>query len=234
VQGKNRTFVLVLPRAYDPSRLHPIVLGYHGDGGSGAQIRGALGLEAAAKEPTIFLYPDAAGDGFDLESAPGKNADVAFFDAALAHVMETYCVARARVMVTGYSRGGYMANQLACWRGAVIRGVAPQAAGGPFDATGKAYDDQGHLLCPGMGPVSALLVHGQADTNVKFSETNDTLAFYRAQGRCGAAERATPDPCVSHACAEGRQLRFCAIPGMGHGVWPKAAATVMEFFASLR
>ncbi len=234
VQGKNRSFVLVVPRGYDRTRPHPLVFGFHGDGGSGAQIRTALGLERAAKEPTIFVYPDAIGDGFDLNEAPEKNPDVAFFDAALANVMDEYCVSRARVMLTGYSRGAYMVNQLACWRGGVLRGVAPQAGGGPYDATGKSYDDQGRLLCPGMGPVSALIVHGQKDTNVKFSETNDTLAFYRTRGRCGAPEKSSPDPCVAHACADGRHLGLCAIPTLGHGVWPKAAATVMDFFATLK
>jgi len=78
--GEDRTYALFVPADYDPGHAYALVFGFHGDGGTGAGIRSALGLETPANGAAIFVYPDAtvaSGRSFDLETPLATNGDIA-------------------------------------------------------------------------------------------------------------------------------------------------------------
>lgn len=234
VGGAKRTYALYVPPSHDGSKRYPLVFVFHGDGGTGASIRKAFGLEAVANDAAIFVYPDGEGHSWNLDAKAGANPDIALFDALVSEMKSKWSVDDERIFATGYSSGGYFANQLGCRRGSVLRAVATHAAGGPYGADDE-YDDSGNLVCP-EPPVAALVSHGTADTTVAPSEGVSSRDHWRRVNACSNATTPhAPSPCVEYiGCAPGRPVVWCEVPGVGHVVWPaEGAKATWSFFASL-
>lgn len=233
VVGAARTFGLYVPTTYNPNKGYPLIFALHGDGGDGAGARASMKLEGPAREQAVFVYPDGRNKSWDLDTMPPeKNPDVLFFDSVVAKLGESLCLARGRVFVTGHSNGAYMANQLGCWRGGVVRAIAPHSGGGPYDSTNKTYDDSGNLVCPGS-PVAALIVHGKSDGVVAPSEGDFSLGHWKRVNGCqDKTTKAAPEPCVFYTgCA--RPVGYCSVPGLGHAEWAPAAQATWDFFSAL-
>lgn len=225
-----RTYLLVVPDAYNPQTLYPLVMALHGNGGNAAGARSQTDLEKQANGKAVFVYPEGGG-GWDLDSPASTNPDVAFFDAMLLAAHNTLCVDPKRVFVTGFSNGAYMANQLACRRGERIRGIATHAGGGPYEVSGT-YDATGNLQCPGKA-VAALIVHGNSDHAVLPSEGDKSIAHWTHANRCTASvTSAYLTPCTQfQGCFQ--PVATCRIPGLGHGLWANAGRVTWAFFSSL-
>ena len=226
-----RNFSRFTAANYDPKKAHALVFVFHGDGGTGASARAAINMEALAGDDAIFLYPDGNNKTWDLDKLEGgPNADLAFVDALIAEHTANYCVNPKRIFSTGFSRGGYMANHVACRMGNVIRGVAPHAGGGPY--SGK-YDNQGNLVCIG-GPVPAMIFNGLTDGSVPPAEGDKTVKYYARVAGCAASSKpADPSPCVAFDnCSQ--PVIQCKIPGLGHQVWNQGAKATWEFFSKFQ
>ena len=191
-----------------------------------------MDLERHAKGAALFVYPQGAGGGWDLDAPPARNRDVALFDAILLKVHGSLCLDPKRVFVTGFSNGAYMANQLACRRGDRIRAIATHAGGGPYENAGT-YDDQGHLVCPGKA-VAALVVHGLSDKGVAPNEGQKSVDHWSFANRCtGRTSPGGPSACVSFdGCAQ--PVVSCKVPGLGHAMWSEGKRMTWSFFDSLR
>ena len=61
VGSQARTYVLSVPRSYDPNTPLPLVFGWHGHGATGAFARQVFSIEPAAAGGAIFVYPDGLG-----------------------------------------------------------------------------------------------------------------------------------------------------------------------------
>jgi poly(3-hydroxybutyrate) depolymerase len=133
VDALERTFVIDVPRPYDPRRPLPIAYGFHGNWDSGAGARKGYRLAQAWGEPMIAIYPDGLREAPDKPTTWAFDAgsrDFAFFDALHEAVLSQLCVDLDRVFVFGYSSGGFMANAIACTHGEMVRGVGAISAGG--------------------------------------------------------------------------------------------------------
>jgi polyhydroxybutyrate depolymerase len=235
--GAARTYAISVPADYDPSRAYPLVFVFHGDGGTGAGIRTQLSVEAAAGTGGIFVYPDALAPArsFDLETPRASNPDIRFFRDALAAVRAQYCVDDRRVFAAGHSRGGFFANILNCRVGApVLRAVAP-CSGSIYSASPTGYTSDGHVACEEPA-ASALLVHGNPDPVVAFTDGVYARDQWTWANGCATTTRAyAPSPCVEYErCTSPARVVWCAVPGIGHGVWTMAGAAVWAFFDSFR
>jgi polyhydroxybutyrate depolymerase len=230
--AQNRGYVLSVPPSYVGTTPLPLVFVLHGGGGSAADVRAQMDLEAPARGQALFVYPQAINGNWDLDAEAAKNPDVALFDTLLFTVANTYCVDTRRVFVTGFSNGAYMANQLACRRGDKIRGVVSHAGGGPYENQGR-YDEQGHLVCPGKA-VAAMIVRGDADGVVQPTEGDNSVAHWRFANRCtGGKVKASPAPCEAiQACAQ--PVMSCRVPGLGHAMWSEGRAATWAFFDALK
>lgn len=230
VAGKKRSYALTVPSGYDPTRAYPLIFAFHGDGGTGAGLRGGLKLEAAASDQAIFVYPDGNNTTWDLDTAPEKNADAAFFDALVTTHLDILCIDRERIFATGFSRGGYFANQLGCWRGDTLRGVASNGSGGPY---GKNYDETGHLICPVKG-MATIVFHGTGDSPSEGQKSVDHWAWANGCPSARSQSPVSPSPCKSvDGCAEGKPVVWCLIPGLGHQIWSQSDETTWAFFSKL-
>lgn len=236
VGSATRTYALSVPAGYDGTRLYPLIVGFHGDGGTGAGYRTSFAIESqpGAAEGAIFAWPNGTnknnGHSFDQDhSPPTANADVDFFDAMTAAIKAAYCVDASRVYAHGMSGGAYFTNQLGRWRGNVLRGVAPQSGGGPFGNGSGDFDPQTGSLKLGV-PVAAFIVHGSSDGSVTLSEGQKSLAYWRLANKSTSGQAATtPSPCQRQNGGT-KPVVFCTISGMGHTLWTGAPAAIWKFF----
>jgi polyhydroxybutyrate depolymerase len=234
VGGVKRTYELFLPDTYDSKTSLALVLAFHGDGGSGKNIRLGFGtgIEQAAAGAAVFAYPDGRNETWQLDDPAGLAADVAFVDAIVAELEAKYCVDAKRVFLTGFSSGAYFVNQAACRTKSALRGIVTCSGGGPFGVQDSEFDGNGDLVCPAP-PVAALQIQGAADGTVSPDEGHKARDYWRGANACSTATSPyDPSPCVSYGDCERPEV-YCEIPGMGHQIWSEAAKTAWSFFASL-
>lgn len=226
--GVTRSFLLFAPTV-PSSTPRALVFAFHGDGGTGASMLSDFPLDRASGSDAIVIYPDGINFGWDVDH---PENELPFFDAMLAHAQAVASIDASRVFVTGYSSGGYMANQLGCLRGNVLRGIAAQSGGGPY-LLGGSFDAMGNLICPTPSPAS-LAIHGDSDPTVAPSEGAFSVNYWSYKNQCGGTfTTATPNPCeMADGCAKGKVGR-CLIPGMGHQIWASAPEAVWTFFRAL-
>jgi polyhydroxybutyrate depolymerase len=229
VGGTKRTYVIFVPDTYDGHRSFPLVLVFHGDGGTGANIRGGFPLEAAAAGGGVFVYPDGESNTWQIDGADGVTKDIAFIDALAAELATTHCTEAKHVFAAGFSKGAYFVDQYACLGKTKLAGVIAHSGGGPFGVTGLAtkYDDQGNLVCPGP-PIPALQVIGQADDVPEAQKARDY--WQRVNGCKTTSTASAPAPCVTYdGCTAGLPEIYCEIPGLGHQIWSEAPKAVWSF-----
>ncbi len=237
--GQSRTYGLRLPRNHDARRPYPLVFVFHGDGQDGFSLYGNFKFQEASQENAILVYPSGVGATWDLYTPADRNRDVAFVEAILAQLGARHAIDRTRVFASGWSNGGFFANQLACRRSALFRGVASSSGGAPYepDAPNEKWPS-GFTRCPNQAPVPYLAIHGLADRTVDPGGGEFSATYWASVNGCGAARGASaaglPAPCQSYpACKSGKPVVYCPIAGMGHQIWARAAEVQWAFFRSL-
>ncbi len=234
VASKARTYVLSVPSSYAPSKPLPLVLAWHGLGGSGSLARNYFRIEARGGSPAIFVYPDGLPQGDDAQTGwdlAANGIDVAFFDALVAETTKQYCVDRNRIFNTGHSFGAMMTNALGCYRGDVLRAIAP-VAGMPPRGGGRPGSA---ASC--VGEVAVWIAHGDNDETVDYTTGGvATRDFWLARNACSTSDStpAMPEQCVSYAgCAADLPVLWC-VHHDGHN-WPSFAGTaIWSFFSSFQ
>jgi polyhydroxybutyrate depolymerase len=196
----------------------PLVLDFHGYGGTGEGDVGTLGLVEATAGGATLLYPDGVPQdwyenavGWDTRS--NDTTDIHFAQALIDYALAEHCVDTTRIYAVGFSWGGWMSNQVACALGDQIRGFLSVAGGGP----------SGQCLTS----VGAMIVHGQADSAEPIVAGEESFSRWTQTNGCGADASATdPSPCVGqNGCNE--PVLWCEHAG-GHdvpqfvydGAWP--------------
>lgn len=224
------TYQLFVPDDYDSKKPYPLVLVFHGDGGSGTNIRSSFKLEAETKNGAIVAYPDGKGKTFQIDGKDKLAGDIAFADAVIADVQGRFCTDLKRTFAVGFSKGAYFVNQLACRTSATLKGIVTHAGGGPFGVDNSEFE-AGELKCP-AAPVAALQVQGDSDTSVPPAEGQKARDHWIGANGCGATTKPyDPSPCVAYdGCA--RPEVYCAIPSLGHEIWPQSGAKVTWSFLS--
>jgi polyhydroxybutyrate depolymerase len=165
----DRRSLIYIPRGYDPARLTPVVVVFHGGGGNPETMVNFCGLNDKANEAGfIVVYPYGTGRLPDrLLSFNGGNCcsyamennidDVGFTRALLDDLSSVANVDANRVYATGMSNGGIMAYRVASELADRFAAIAP--VGGPM----------GTEACTPSRPVSVMHFHGTADAQAPFN-----------------------------------------------------------------
>ena len=243
-EGRERGFIVHVPKAYRADRPAPLVLALHGGGGS---------MEVMAKDRLYGLMSQSEASGWIVVFPNGFSRlggrlatwnagiccgaardrgsdDVGFLRAVVAEVQQRVAVDPHRVFATGMSNGGMMSYRLACEMADVFKAIAPVAG---TDNT---------LQCQLSRPISVLHIHAQDDDHVLFNggageaafkdpkkvsdfvSVPETISRWTQRNQCtGAPQRVINAPgayCdVSAHCAGGTQVELCVTETGGHS-WP--------------
>lgn len=231
----SRTFRIHVPPGYDPNVPLPVVLMFHGGGGSGRQFEevSADMDPIADREGFITVYPDGTGTlrtwngGGCCGTAVAEDVDdVGFVRALLDHVETSLCVDQNRLFASGMSNGGILSHRLGCELADRLAAIAPVAG---TDLTGT---------CNPARPIAVLHTHGTADGHVPwdggegcgptvgidFTSVPETIERWRTRNGCSTTKSVTfsqgDGSCETYAgCAEGADVTLCAVQGGGHS-WP--------------
>ncbi len=229
VSGVARTFIVDVPAGYDPDTPTPVLFGFHGMGNTGEAYRSQYqgNLLSTFGDEFIVVHPDALAneDGTTVWDMQG-GVDVDFFDAMVALLTATYCIDEDRIFATGHSAGGFFTNTLGCQRGDVLRGIGPQAGGGPMLFGGATC----------VGQVAAWISHGLSDTTVDISNGEGSRDYWAEANHCDTSQTTTPSPdypCVEYVgCDVGYAVRWCPHEG-GHEIATFPPEGLYDFFSVL-
>jgi len=209
-----------------------LVLGFHGNGGSADGFAGYTGfIPVSDREGFLMVYPQGMGEFPTWEMNPVEhNSDVQFIRHLIADLESRCSVDPSRIYATGHSRGGGMANRLACDLSDQI------AAIGPVSGTYPQED-----ACSIARPVAVVAFHGDADQDVPYNGIKNQSGPPEAYFAFGipilqwASAWAARNGCAPTAatilkgeyltglawsgCRGGGDVVFYTVPGGGHG-WP--------------
>lgn len=205
VGSLERSYVLHIPAEFDASRPAPLIIDFHGAGGSGSdQLQNSPYPAVTDRDGVIMAFPDGVngpiGTAWNVGPCcvPGVD-DLAFVDAMLADIETRACVDVSRVYAVGVLTGGGMAHYLACERSDVFAAVSPAA----FDLAEETVND-----CQPSQPVGVVAFRGTADERVPYEGGSSmlvpdmTMTFLGAQA--SFAQWASLDGCTGEPSAPDR------------------------------
>ncbi len=224
-----RTYLLHVPAASGGQTRVPLVVDFHGIGGTGAAERAASPYPAALDpEGVVMAFPDGAkgpaGTAWNVGPCCVAGVDdLAFARAVVADASAAACVDASRVYAVGVLTGGGMAHYLGCHAADLFAAVAPAA----FDLL--AENQTG---CVPSRPVTEISFRGTADPRVPYDGGPSSLvpgmpitflgavgtfqAWSQIDGCTGAASVADANGCTdAAACAGGVEVILCTKQGGG-------------------
>jgi polyhydroxybutyrate depolymerase len=233
VDGIERTFYVHGPLG--APRPLPLVLVFHGGGGTAAGTARLTGMNRVADEHRFLaVYPEGVGKHWNDTRGLSKTDDVRFVDALVEALGRSHEADPGRVFAAGMSNGGFFATRLGCDLPDRIAAIAMVAATMPETLASQCkpgrpvpalffFGDQDPLVKIGGGMVG--LTHGRAlslDDAVSFWCRRDGIVGRppRESLPLGAKEDGTS---VERERAvggrEGSEVTLYLIRGGGH-TWP--------------
>jgi polyhydroxybutyrate depolymerase len=232
VDGVERSAVVASPSAPVRSAGAPLVLVFHGYGGTSQHSARTFAIHTHWPEavviyaqglPTPGRRSDSEGRWPGWQHAPGAQGDrdLRFVDAMIAWARARFTIDPARVYAAGHSNGGTMTYVVWVARGDVFAAVA---------ASGSVFRRD---LLPRAKPKPALVIAGEKDQLVPFAAQRLSLdATLRLNG---AARDSTPwsDRAVLHKSSTGADVVAYIYPG-DHTMPTDAGALMASFFKAYR
>jgi polyhydroxybutyrate depolymerase len=168
--GVNREFVSYIPNSYDGTSSVPLILNFHGFGGSASDYMKEADMITLSETNTfILIYPQGSClDGFSSwNPCPfgGDNKsntdDFGFIESIITKISSQYNVDMERIYATGYSNGGMMAYGLANYKSDLIAAVA-SVSGVMLDCIG-----------PTSHPMPVVNLHGTSDSVLPYNGSSE-------------------------------------------------------------
>ena len=168
--GVNREYVLYIPNSYDGTSSVPLMLNFHGFGGSASDYIQEADMRSLAEADTfILIYPQGSClDGLSHWNAcplGGDNKsdadDFGFVEAIINEISSQYNVDMERIYAAGYSNGGMMAYGLANYKSNLVAAVA-SVSGVMLECTGSTSH-----------PMPVVHLHGTSDGVLPYNGSSD-------------------------------------------------------------
>lgn len=240
--GLPRSYLIYVPRSYNPGRPAPLILVFHGGLGNAERMPPLTGMNELAEEKGfIVVYPngtgrDPEGNRFTWNAgaccgiAQRRNVDdVGFTRAIIDQVSRQFRIDASRVYATGISNGAMMAYRLACDLSDQISAIAPVAGAMMIER------------CNPDRPIPVIHFHGLADQNAPFEggfgarsiggishrSVPNTMDWLRQLHQCQSQGRdaRTGDANIEQfSCRKGGPIVLVTISGGGH-TWPGGQRT---------
>ena len=158
--GTRREYELYIPDSYDESSTSPLMLNFHGFGGSASNHMINADFRALAESDAFILV---CPQGSCSEGSPHWNPcpvggdnkstadDLGFVEALIGDISSKYNLDMERIYAAGYSNGAMMAYGLANYKSDLIAAVA-SVSGAMLNCTG-----------PTSHPMPVVHLHGTSD-----------------------------------------------------------------------
>ncbi len=237
------TYHLELPDADNP----PMVLFLHGYGGSGsgtmrnrAMVEPLLERGYAVMAPEGLERPDRGGTkSWNFYPGFGERDETAFLTEVVQDAANRFGVDPDRVLLGGFSAGGFMVNYLACEAPDTFSAYVP-VSGGFWRPHPEACE----------GPIRMFHTHGWTDNVVPLEgRLLGGGRFQQGDIFAGLEIWREANGCVDHkpsgfsvtedfmrrrwtGCAEGSALEFALFPG-GHNVPAGWADMIVDWYEGL-
>jgi polyhydroxybutyrate depolymerase len=236
----DRTYHVYVPSSYRPDQPAPVLLAFHGFGGTGTGMRMMAGLDTVGdRYGALVVYPDAvpaARRAWALGCPDCTYADTLGVDDAqftldlIEELARRYTIDRSRIYATGHSLGGSLVGLLACRHADQIAGVAIVAS---------LLIQEEEAACLPARPVRYLLMIGSADSNVPWNggghygyvAAEETARLWAERNGCTAPPRIDSLPNDGGAGVAATVwsyescdavVRLYRLEGHGHG-WPRGS-----------
>ena len=170
VEGmRARKYFINVPTTYVPGIAAPLIIGFHGIGGSASIFRDSSKIDIYAEERgMIAVFPEGYGPEYGVEASWNAGLccglanlneldDVKLTSAIIDSVSSKYTIDKTRIWAVGFSNGGMLSYQLACNLSNKITAIGV-GAGSLMSKT-----------CDTKVPVSIIHLHGASDHNVLFN-----------------------------------------------------------------
>ncbi len=178
---QKRTYLVHVPKGYDPKQPAPVILALHGAAMNGSMMVWFSGLNKKSDEAGfLVVYPSSTGTGpfltwnaggFKGKMAEEKADDVAFIGKLLDDLGTVVKVDEKRVYACGMSNGGMMCYRLAAELSDRIAAIAPVAGTVAIEENKPKR------------PVPVIHFHGTKDTLVPFEMAKGKApAFMKLKG----------------------------------------------------
>ncbi len=223
IAGVERHYQLHVPPSYRASAAMPLVVAFHGLGGSGAQLERMTGLSLKSdEEGFIVAYPDGVNHMWRTATRKSATDDLAFVQALVREVSSRYTIDRRRVFATGMSNGGGMTNRVACDLADMFAAVA--SVSGAYNLSDS---------CNPARAIPVLAIHGRDDRIVPYGGRSDRVTLPAVEewaAAWGEREGCVKQPQVSgdrarvevrrwSGCREVSEVVLRTVSSMGHE-WP--------------
>jgi polyhydroxybutyrate depolymerase len=168
--GIEREYILYVPNSYDGTSAVPLLLNFHGFGGSASEFINDADMRAEAEANSfILVYPQGSclngASHWNPCPIDGDNKstadDVGFVEAMISEISSQYNLDMERIYAAGYSNGGMMAYGLANYKSDLIAAVA-SVSGAMLNCIG-----------PTSHPMPVVHLHGTSDGVVSYNGSND-------------------------------------------------------------
>ncbi|HEY4393061.1 MAG TPA: hypothetical protein VGP64_03320 [Polyangia bacterium] len=219
-----REYILNVPTNYDNTHPYKFVIAYHELNGNDDEMyrNSYYHLLPLSNNTTIFVAPNGQQNNANCTQASGcgwpnpSGSDMAFADALVSQIEESFCVDTNRIFATGWSYGASMSEQTACDRplsgetkGWGVRAIAVYSV---------AYlSNTDNCKASSSHPVAYYASHGTNDTVLPYSGGVSIAQAWSAADGCTAA---TPTQATgSHVCTNfmgcsaGYPAEFCSFVG---------------------
>jgi len=203
VDGETREYLIYIPNSYDTIKSVPLLLNFHGFGGSANEFMDDADMRSlAASYSFILVYPQGSSlDGFSHWNAcpiGGDNKsdvdDFGFVEAIINKVSSQYNIDVERIYSAGYSNGGMMAYGLANYRSDLIAAVA-SVSGAMLDCIGSTSH-----------PMPVVHLHGTSDGVLPYNGSNDWNSVQSTLEHWINFNNTTTNPTVSTVNSEGTTI----------------------------
>jgi polyhydroxybutyrate depolymerase len=247
VDGIEREYIVHLPKYAKSTDGLPLVLVFHGGGGTASQIMNHSKFNKLSdNEDFVVVYPNAVdknwNDGRIGDKLPMERDDIKFISNLIDTLYAFYKIDIKRVFSTGISNGGFFSIYLALKLSDKILAIAPVTASIPENLKDDFKTQY---------PVSMLLINGTKDPLVKYDggpvgfkddetgrgtsiSTDWTVKIWVNNNGCQQSTKIvdidntdSDDGCTAkkytyYKCNDNTEVVLVKITGGGH-TWPGAA-----------
>lgn len=239
-QGIRRSCIVHLPKSYSPPHKYPLIMSFHGWGGSPDQQQEYTHMNSIAdREGFIIVYPQSYkqfwNTGLFSRSYWYGTDDVGFVCQLMDSLSEKFSIDTNRIYALGLSLGGFLVHRLACELNGQIAA---------FASVSGLMSLKTRTVCPKAGHAPFLQIHGTWDPAVWYIGTPEFLGakgsvkFWRHFNGCEKADTVLlPDECpqdrtrselIKWHCDEQSQVWFVKIKHGGHA-WPSGTIPYWYF-----